>query len=75
MSDHRFQRFSDRFFRVSPLLTRPGWYAKLREGEVVGPFSSREAAHDALCELFGLSVEACDELKFPGKYAPDCRGS
>ena len=54
MSDELYQRFSDRFFQVSPLYTRPGWYIKLREGDVMGPYQSKEAAQAALLSLFGM---------------------
>lgn len=73
MPEKQYQRYSDRFFEVSPLLTRPGWYARLREGGVVGPFPSREAAHIALCELFGLPTEVCEALERQLPYAPDGR--
>lgn len=55
MSDEKFQRFSDRFFRVSPLYTRPGWYIKLREGNVIGPFATKKLAQSALFNLFGIT--------------------
>lgn len=55
MSKDQYQRFSDRFFQVSPLLTEPGWYIKLREGNVIGPFSSKAVARVALFNLFGVA--------------------
>lgn len=60
MADNEFQRFSDRFFRVSPLYTEPGWYIKLREGEVKGPFDSRTEAQITLFNLFGITAEMSD---------------
>lgn len=42
-----YQRFSDRFFRLSPLYTYPGWYFKARDGCPIGPFLSREGAERA----------------------------
>ena len=55
MADTQFQRFSDRFFQVSPLYTQPGWYIKLRENKVLGPYPSKEAAQMALFNLFGVT--------------------
>lgn len=55
MSESQYQRFSERLFQVSPLLTRPGWYIRLREGKVIGPFISRETAQLALLNLFGIA--------------------
>ena len=55
MSKDQYQRFSDRFFQVSPLLTDPGWYIKLRQGNVIGPFSSKAVARVALFNLFGVA--------------------
>jgi hypothetical protein len=57
MAEDQFQRFSDRFFRVSPLFTEAGWYVKLRDGDVRGPFPSREAAQAMLFTLFGITPE------------------
>jgi len=51
------QRYSDRFIQLSPLLTEPGWYAKLREGKVIGPFSTRDAAQIAIFNLVGIAPE------------------
>lgn len=55
MAVKQFQRFSDRFFQLSPLYTRPGWYIKLRENTVVGPYPCREAAQAALLTMFGIA--------------------
>lgn len=55
MSEDKYQRFSDRFFQVSPLYTKPGWYLKLREGNVIGPYPNRSAAQAALFSLFGIT--------------------
>ena len=55
MSDDKYQRVSERFFQVSPLYTRPGWYIKLREGDVLGPFANRRSAQSALFTLLGIA--------------------
>ena len=73
MSDHTYQRFSDRFFEVSPLFTKPGWYARLREDKAIGPFRSREAAHIALSQLFGLPLECSGNCEVIKHYTPDSR--
>lgn len=80
MSSDKFQRFSDRLFQVSPLLTKPGWYAKLREGKCIGPFASKKAAQLALFELFAIPPEASESLlvetaETPQHYSPDSRRS
>lgn len=74
MSHHKYQRFSDRFFEVSPLYTIPGWYARVREGKTIGPFPSKGDAHRALCEIFGLATDADEAEMSSQQYAPDCRG-
>jgi hypothetical protein len=80
MDRDRFQRFSNRLFQVSPLFTRPGWYARLREGKCIGPFATKAAAQLALFELFGIPPDASEHLvaetaQPPPRYAPDCRRS
>jgi hypothetical protein len=80
MSSDNFQRFSDRLFQVSPLLTRPGWYARLREGKCIGPFSSKQAAQLALFELFAIPPNASEHLLVETTeptphYSPDSRHS
>ena len=55
MSDNKYQRFSSRMFQVSPLFTSPGWYIRLREGKVIGPFANKETAQTALFNLFGIT--------------------
>jgi hypothetical protein len=80
MSNEKFQRFSDRIFKCTPLLTRAGWYAKLREGKCIGPFFSKEAAQLALFELFAIPPEASEHLisetaEAPPRYSPDSRKS
>jgi hypothetical protein len=80
MDRDKFQRFSDRLFQVSPLLTRPGWYARLREGNCIGPFASKRAAQLALFELFGIPPDASEHLltetaEPAPRYAPDSRRS
>ncbi len=57
MAEMQFQRFSDRFFQASPLYTKAGWYIKLRDGAVEGPFPSKEAAQALLANLFGITPE------------------
>ncbi|WP_078484503.1 hypothetical protein [Solemya pervernicosa gill symbiont] len=48
MSEKNFQRFSDRYFRVSPLYALPGWYLKLRgRGKIMGPYPTRQHAEVA----------------------------
>ena len=64
MSDDQYQRFSDRFFEVSPLYTRSGWYIRLRGGKVIGPFICKAAARVALFNLFGvIHSEAQPDVK------------
>jgi hypothetical protein len=80
MTNNKFQRFSDRLFQCSPLFTKPGWYAKLREGKCIGPFSSKEAAKLALFELFAIPPDASEHLivetaELSLHYAPDSRHS
>ena len=77
MTERKFQRFSDRFFQVSPLYTRPGWYIKLREGKVIGPFPSKALAQAALFNLYGIAdldgdivAQACET---PSHYSGDSR--
>ena len=55
MSEQKYQRFSDRFFELSALFAEPGWYFKLRGGEIKGPYSSRENAQNELYALFSIS--------------------
>ncbi len=47
MSMSEFERFSDRFFRLSPLYAEPGWYFKIRSGTPMGPYENREQAEQA----------------------------
>ena len=44
MAEVTYQRFSDRFFRLSPLYTWPGWYFKARRCPPIGPFVTFEIA-------------------------------
>lgn len=45
-----YQRFSDRFFRLSPLYADPGWYFRVRGEAPVGPYSSRTRVETAARE-------------------------
>jgi hypothetical protein len=47
MSTSEFERFSDRFFRLSALYAEPGWYFKVRSGTPVGPYETRTEAEEA----------------------------
>ncbi len=64
MSKEIFQRFSDRFIQLSPLLTEPGWYAKLRGGDIIGPFSTKSAARIAIFNLIGVAFEVNEQVAF-----------
>jgi hypothetical protein len=80
MPNSKYQRFSDRFFQVSPLLTTPGWYVKLRSGSVLGPFSTKARAQAALFEFFGITKNASEYLivetaEQQPKYTSNSRGS
>ncbi|MCW8824916.1 MAG: hypothetical protein OQK78_00685 [Gammaproteobacteria bacterium] len=81
MADSEFQRFSDRYFRVSPLFTQAGWYIKLRDGAVDGPFPTKEEAQAMLFNLFGISPDCSEKQIFstedPGivAYSDDSRSS
>ena len=57
MTESQYQRFSDRFFQISPLYTEAGWYLKLREDVIKGPFNSRQEAHAMLFDLFGITPD------------------
>lgn len=57
MSERQYQRFSDRFIQISPLYTEAGWYLKLRDDEIKGPFHSRKEARSILSDLFGITPE------------------
>ena len=77
MSEQRYQRFSERFFQVSPLYTQPGWYIRLREGKTLGPFPTKAAAQIALFNLFGIvelnecaQLDAQEDMQF---YSHDSR--
>ena len=47
MADIVFQRFSDRYFQLSPLYAPAGWYFKARGISPMGPYFSRVAAEMA----------------------------
>jgi len=61
MEENQYQRFSDRFFQTSPLYTEAGWYLKLRDDVIKGPFNSRQEAHTMLFNLFGISLDMMSE--------------
>jgi len=61
MTESQYQRFSDRFFQTSPLYTEAGWYIKLRDDVIKGPFSSRQEAHAILFNLFGITPDMSED--------------
>ncbi|MCW8887846.1 MAG: hypothetical protein OQK25_02160, partial [Gammaproteobacteria bacterium] len=65
----------------SPLFTQAGWYIKLRDGAVDGPFPTKEEAQAMLLNLFGITPDRSENQIFSTEdiesaaYSGDSRSS
>lgn len=80
MTESQYQRFSDRFFQTSQLYTEAGWYIKLRDDEIKGPFQSRKEASAVLLNLFGITPDMSEDYlittqKIGTRFSKDSRNS
>lgn len=51
MAQDQFPRYGDRYFYLSPLYSRSGWYFRTRGGKAIGPFFAKQQALQAAAEF------------------------
>ncbi len=62
MVQDQFPRYSERYFYLSPLYSRGGWYFRIRGGKTKGPYFAKQQALQAAAEF----AAECRQRKDPG---------
>ena len=66
MVQDQFPRYSERYFYLSPLYSRGGWYFRTRGGKSIGPYFDKQ---QALLAAEEFAAECRQQGKFGGRQA------